>query len=284
MLVNNDVRYCTCPLCRSTKIGFVGIVKYNNPTLFSTTEISLAKIPELWKCKTCDSCFTQNTISEIDAANLYTKGVGGDRWSVGIFKESKTKETLRALERIFIPGKKVLDIGCNTGDLLDYALMRGCITSGVEYSVSSIKLLTDKGHRVFNRLEDVSDGYDVISAFDLVEHLYDISKFMALCKQKLNRDGLIVISTGNISSISSRLTYSKWWYLRYPEHIIFPSKKYFESFSGYNVKNWVGTYASIGYKKALYEVILGTANAFIKGNCNGLPSLGPDHQLVVLSR
>jgi len=48
-----------------------------------------------------------------------------------------------------IEGKKVLDIGCNDGSLLDYFRQRGAVTIGVE-PTGACKDAEEKGHAVFN--------------------------------------------------------------------------------------------------------------------------------------
>lgn len=122
----------------------------------------------------------------------------------------------------------------------------------------------------------------MITAFDLVEHLYDVSSFLSECRNKLNKNGLVIILTGNFSCFSSRLTGPEWWYVRYPEHIVFPSKHYFYSLLQFTVVKWVNTYAATKFLSSLRD----KASSFVKGiqcgNYMALPSFVPDHVLVVL--
>lgn len=283
--VNNDYRRNACPLCGSQKLYSLGGVSYASPILFSTTHITISCRPELWGCRDCRSCFVQNTVDADTAKLLYSTGQSGDRWSKVAFDQNKTHEVIKHMTAIFKGKGNILDVGCNTGELLDFAQKLGCKTSGVEFSSASREVLSEKGHKSYATLEESPGGYDVITAFDLVEHLYDASAFLKSCHEKLSAKGRLVILTGNINSLSARLSGSRWWYAQYPEHIVFPSKKYFRENSGYRIEKWIWTYASIGYIfpfRRVWSEILHTV--LRQQTFNGLPSIGPDHVLIVLKK
>ena len=98
----------------------------------------------------------------------------------------------------------------------------------------------------------------------------------------LKKEGVLIVLTGDIGSLSARLCKSSWWYLQYPEHIVFLSKKYFAQHSGFLVEEWVRTYASKSYQGSLPYVLRGLASGVVRMRYNGLPSVGPDHVLAVL--
>ena len=68
-----------------------------------------------------------------------------------------------------------------------------------------------------------------------------------------------------------------------PEHIVFPTQKYFKLYSKFEVVNWVSTYAAIEYQKPVIK-ILNFLKRLVTGSYIGLPSLVPDHILVVLKK
>jgi SAM-dependent methyltransferase len=280
----NKFRWNNCPLCNSDELYFVGGIVYKKPVLFSTNEIKLCHLPELWECRQCLSCFVQNTVDADTAKMLYSTGQAGERWSTEAFDQNKTQNVIDNMTKVFKNKGKVLDVGCNTGELLDFASSFGCKTSGIEFSTGSRELLANKGHSAYSTFEECLDEYDVITAFDLVEHLYDISTFLKRCREKLAENGRLVILTGNVDSLSARLSGAGWWYAQYPEHIAFPSKKYFMEYSGFKIEKWIPTYASKGYKYPIFQIIRGAVSGFLKMRYNGLPSFGPDHTLIVLRK
>jgi len=280
----NSFRHNTCPLCSSVSIQYLNDIEYLRRDKFTTNEISLGFTPELWRCCTCGSWFVQNIIAEAVAASFYRDGVSAECWSQKPFEDNKSSEILDLFSGIVGKDKRVLDIGCNTGELLDYAKSRGCMTAGVEYSVTSREILADKGHHAYASLDEADEAYDVITAFDLIEHLHDVPYFLKACNEKLSDNGVIVILTGNILSLTARLCQSKWWYLKYPEHIVFPSRKFYEEFSIFHVEKWIPTYVSVGYRYPFVPKIIGIMKNLLKGIYTGLPSFGPDHILIVMRK
>jgi SAM-dependent methyltransferase len=281
--IENTLRHQVCPLCHCNSILFQGPIGVDIPTYYSTTQIKLSRIPELWKCQECESSFTQNAIHEEDAIKLYSQGSSHIRWTNLQFEKSKTSLVISKLESFLKPEIKVLDIGCGSGTFLDFAKAKGCSTSGVEYSRSSLANITQRGHAGFSDLSQVNETFDLITAFDLVEHLYDLSNFLKSCKSKLSSDGCLVILTGDISSQPSTTAKFNWWYVKYPEHIVFPSQKYFLQNSGLKISDWIATYHSpeaqtnplISSLKIMYD--------FMRNKkYDGASSARADHCLIIL--
>jgi len=242
-------------------------------------------MPELWRCGECNSAFTQNVLPEDIATSLYAKGTAGERWSRVPTPQQKPPEIVNELSKYFQPGLRVLDIGCNTGELLDFAKTRECITVGVEFSDASRIELERKGHQAYPSLAETANRqFDVITAFDLVEHLYDVAAFLASCRDALAENGVLIILTGDINSVSSKLCGSRWWYVKYPEHIVFPSEKFLGEFPGLELVRSVPTYAALGYRTPPLKMLMGAVRYMLFGRYVGLPSLGPDHALIVLKK
>lgn len=223
--VENTLRYSFCPVCSSNNIKEIGVIAYTSPILYSTKEISLSHSPQLWLCENCKSWFSQNIVKEEDSKQLYSDGHSGERWGNGAFEDIRSKSIFNVLNLFLVPDKQILDVGCGSGLLLDYAKSKGCKTSGVEYSLSACTICRENEHTVFSSLENVNQKYDIITAFDLVEHLYDFPAFINKCKQLLNPDGILIILTGDNSYYEAQRDKNNWWYVKFPEHIVFPSRK-----------------------------------------------------------
>jgi 2-polyprenyl-3-methyl-5-hydroxy-6-metoxy-1,4-benzoquinol methylase len=284
--IKNNVRLDNCPLCHSKDIYFTGaLLKYSTPLYFSSEEIRLEEDPEMYRCRSCESGFIQNIISESDFHSLYEKGNSAAVWSNTPFDDDKTKQVKSELQKLFFQGASVLDVGCNVGMLLDYCKKSGCRTAGVELSESSRLILRQKQHSVYSTIESISEKFDIIFAFDLIEHLHAVPAFMTSVASMLNDGGKCIILTGNINSISARLCKEKWWYILTPEHIVFPSRNYFASLKDYMLEKFIPVYNAINYKYSFFKMIRGIAgNLILKNSYNGTPSIGPDHMLVILTK
>lgn len=282
--ITNDYWPEACPFCGGENLVRIGNISYASPTLFSTAQIAVSLTPELWECRHCRSKFTRNAVSERDAVDLYSMGSSGERWKAIQFADQQRSEVVRSLERNLRQGDMVIDVGCNTGEFLDFAASQGCKTGGVEFSKDSRVVAAAKGHLMYSDIEEIVDGsVDVVTAFDLVEHLYRPAAFMGACHRKLKPGGKLLIVTGDPHCMAARLYGAKWWYAGFPEHIVFPSRRYFAGCTPFRLDRVIATYASKASKLSLWQVLRSMIYGFLNGN-TAVPQLGPDHMLVVLQK
>lgn len=285
MKIENNFRWDSCPLCNSRDIHKLQYADYGGKIKYSTMEIDLCYSPEIWTCNKCYSGFTQNILHQETSEFLYSTSHAEQRWSSIPFDQHKTSEVINIMTEVFTAKPHVLDIGCNTGELLDFAKTFGCITSGLEYSDTSCNILRNKGHNVYQSFDEVTENFEIITAFDLVEHLYDVQGFISNCYEKLIDGGKLIILTGDIHSVSAIKSGAHWWYAQYPEHIVFPSKEYYRKLDNFRLEKWLPTYASINYVFSVYRVLLSRLKSLItRRKYNGMPSLSPDHALIVLTK
>jgi SAM-dependent methyltransferase len=283
LVINNNLRLDLCPCCKSDSLVLIGNIKYGDDDFsgYSGININLTELPELWECRKCNSWFTQNRVIERDSIKLYSSG---NSWYSNGFKKSKTKETVELVKSLIAPNRKVLDIGCSNGALLDFAKNIGALTYGLEYSEKNRLLIQSKGHTAYSDWPEVNGYFDLIAGFDLVEHLYDLKSFLDSCYRHLSTDGVLVIMTGNVSSPPAQEGRQSWWYVTYPEHILFPSITYFSSLSNFEVVSTTKTYP---YRLSLPTVVRSFIQSRIKPRPNSFapsPLIEPDHMLIVLKK
>ena len=283
-LIENSFRHDTCPLCKGYSISKVGIIQYDPVLYYSTVQIKLSLDPELWKCKDCESSFVQNTILESTSVELYQQGTSDKRWVSKTFQESKTDEVIACMETLLKPHKRVLDIGCAGGAFLDFAKERDCVTCGVEYSLDNLKTLDEKGHTPYGGMEFTEGLFDLVTAFDVVEHLYQPVDFLERCLSKLAPGGYLAFLTGDISCFSAKICSEDWWYTRFPEHIVFPSIQYFKNHSKVNVTDCVRTYAGRSYvSSAPIAILRNMKSVLLSASLSACQSsIGGDHYLIIL--
>jgi SAM-dependent methyltransferase len=95
-----------------------------------------------------------------------------------------------------LKGKSVLDIGCSYGQFIQLAEVRGAVISGVELDEGASKYLTGRGVRVTRRISS-TDKYDVITCFQLMEHLANPADLVREISAVLVEDGRFLLAFPN---------------------------------------------------------------------------------------
>mgnify|MGYP001030816616 CR=1 FL=1 len=121
---------------------------------------------------------------------------------------------------------KLLDIGCAEGGLLKWAEKRGYETYGIDMSEFAIKELSHRKLRRtqlsvadINFLPFVDNYFDVITCFDVLEHLeYPIIALKEI-NRCLEKQGLFIMSTPNIYSNGLKWKADNWHGYRDATHI-----------------------------------------------------------------
>ena len=120
-------------------------------------------------------------------------------------------------------GGRLLEVGAGYGLFLAAAREAGWATSGVELSRTGAKHAQDTlGLDVFcGQLEEapLTPGFDVVCAWDTVEHVPDPLSFWRTVRSQVADDGVVLFSTPYVSSLPARLLGTRWWTLKPTEHI-----------------------------------------------------------------
>lgn len=151
---NNILFHEKCPFCGSSEISLIGPLEYAMPCYYSTAQIELVKNSEIWQCRCCKSGFTQNFVSESQSKKIYQESDSSARWISVPFDIKHASTTIILMRKYLQKARTVLDIGCNTGELLDYARDLNCLTYGLEYSEASRQVLKIKGHHTYSSLSE----------------------------------------------------------------------------------------------------------------------------------
>lgn len=121
-------------------------------------------------------------------------------------------------------GKKLLDVGCNIGLFLNVAGREGFEAVGVElngdcarFGRSHFGVEIVPGDLENARFAD--ESFDVITLFDVLEHVAELKGFLCEIQRVLKKDGLLVVQSPNLESLMARLTGSDWHWLSPPDHL-----------------------------------------------------------------
>ena len=144
---------------------------------------------------------------------------------INLFKIDKVKNELDMIKDL---NKKYLDFGSGNGRHLSYikAQYPKWNLYGYDKSKFAKNNLRKNNFNSIDNLEDITDNYfDIINLSSVIEHLEDPSKYMALLKNKLSKNGIIIIKTPNWKSLGRIFFTRNWINYDIPRHMyIFSSK------------------------------------------------------------
>ena len=192
--------------------------------------------PIIVQCESCGLVFNAVMPDEEELAAIYTKEYYTSKDSLrygytdyladrdNIVKTSTKR--LKEIEKLKSPGS-LLDVGCAFGFFMDIARQRGWTVSGVEISQFAAEYAVGElGLNVVNRSAEHCEygarAYDVITMWDLIEHLREPGETLRKLAAALKEDGVLVLSTPDVKSLPARLMRERWlgWQLR-NEHLYY---------------------------------------------------------------
>lgn len=192
------VEYVSCNLCGADETEF----------LFTKGNLRVVR------CKRCSLAYLNPRIVKEELKERYA----GD-YSLGYIakKASKRKRARKIVKKIFKLKKrgKFLDIGSSAGFILEAARKRGFEPYGVEISPHGLRYARDELKlNVFDGyLEDAcfpDNFFDVVTMYNLLEHLPDPLKSLKEVSRIAKPDGLIEIWTPNFGHWKARRLGRDW--------------------------------------------------------------------------
>jgi 2-polyprenyl-3-methyl-5-hydroxy-6-metoxy-1,4-benzoquinol methylase len=149
----------------------------------------------------------------------------------------------------------LLDVGCYTGVFVETAARHNWEAWGLEPSHWAVAQAKARGLRVVQgtlRTADLPEDYfEVVSMWDVIEHLTDPCDSLSQAWRLLAPGGLIVVHTIDIESPFARLMGSRWPWLM-EMHVYYPSRRTLRAMlerSGFQVLGCEsqGRYLRLGY-------------------------------------
>jgi 2-polyprenyl-3-methyl-5-hydroxy-6-metoxy-1,4-benzoquinol methylase len=126
-------------------------------------------------------------------------------------------------------GKKVLDIGCGTGDFLAMAKKYKWEIAGVEPDVQARNIAKEKtGIEIHenNWLESIEENtFDAITLWHVLEHVPDVEAQIALLKKIIKPSGTIFVAVPNFKSHDAKHYKQFWAAYDVPRHLWHFSQK-----------------------------------------------------------
>ncbi|MBX2811207.1 MAG: class I SAM-dependent methyltransferase [Myxococcales bacterium] len=196
-----------CPLCKASWFKHLG--KKSEATR-SRGDIRLKQ------CIKCHLVFLAERPDSFDA-DLYAYYARRDGKSqTELYDPLTTHRYQQLLDRFatMTHGRKLLDIGCGLGHFVHTAVSKGWGAQGIDLSESAINICKRFG--VPASKQDIFDPtlsthqYDVITMFELIEHLPTPSPFISRATELLRPGGLLYITTPNYNALDRRVQGLSW--------------------------------------------------------------------------
>ena len=281
----------------------------------STRKFMMIKGFNIVKCKKCGLIYVNPRLKENKLHQIYNKEYfsneafnGSELPFYGYHKYLEEKVYIQATfnKRLKIINKfcrkgRLLDIGCAFGFFLELAGNNGWDVQGIEisehaynYAKNVLKL------PVLNKtLEEAGfkkNSFDVVTLFDVIEHMPDPKSTLKGIRKILKPNGLLVVTTPDIGSITAKILGKNWEEIRrVREHIYFFSeytlKKILESLNFEVLKTEsAGRFFSVKmavergnlYNKTIFTAIGKISNAL--GLSNKMIYVDPHYKMTIYAR
>ena len=169
---------------------------------------------QIVRCIKCNFVYTSPQFSHQEYSQIYiASGSNSETKEVISQSEIYRGHKLLKLVRRFIDRGRLLDFGCGSGGFLQVA--EGFERNGFEVVYGgkpspSIKIVTGDFISKINQYPLLKDQFDVITAFDVLEHLADIDAYIEAMVSLLKPGGLFIVSVPNVESLNARIFSDKW--------------------------------------------------------------------------
>lgn len=221
----------------------------------------------LYRCGTCGLGRTDlRKQYELFVTEYYTKGyfTGDPARSAFINYKDDKRLIVKNMKKFLAKAMKykskgtLLDVGCAMGFFVELALQAGFDAYGLDpssYAAGEAKKLV--GERriktgTIGGVEYPDKSFDVITMFDVFEHLDDPGGDIEKLSKFLKDDGIIVIATGDTESVMAKVLKRRWTFYIPPQHLFFFNKTTLTTLLGAHglvPVEWfrIGKWLSLGY-------------------------------------
>lgn len=184
-----------------------------------------ARLP-IWRCSACGHGFTPLDCPAEILRDWYASGQEDLRC---LRHEAEYRRTaariLRQLQALRAQPGTALDVGCGPGHFLRAARAAGWRVQGVELASWAVARARATLGPDAIREGDVSvlaemepTGADVVTLFDVLEHVADPLRLLLDVRRHVRPGGLLVLTLPRFDSLLARLM-GRWWHCIFPAHI-----------------------------------------------------------------
>jgi len=255
------MQYVACNLCGSneTRLRFpstiAGDKRPQNPDAFRCTHSGYGRHHAIVQCKTCGLVYTNPRLSGEDIVDSYVAVEDPLYVQERDGRVLTFERHLRPLEKIKAPPGRLLDVGAYTGVFVEIAARHGWDAWGLEPShwaaTEARKQGLQMSEGLLESVELPDASFDVVTLWDVIEHLTDPFAAIQRSHRLLKPQGLLVLHTMDIDSLFARVMGARWPWLM-EMHLYFFSRRTLKMMlekAGFHVLRAVpqGRYLRLGY-------------------------------------
>lgn len=155
-----------------------------------------------------------NYISHSDSGNGIVENI------YQLVKKYTLNKKVKLIKGLIVGEKKLLDIGCGTGEFLFNANRKDWYTVGVELNDNARKKALDKNLEIYKSLDDLNNKkFDVITLWHVLEHLPNLHEQINKIRSLLKNNGTLIIAVPNYKSYDAQYYKEFWAAYDTPRHL-----------------------------------------------------------------
>src|ERR1700728_3723131 len=205
-----------CPICGGAQLADLLVA----PDRFHLRK----QMYRLLRCQSCTGVWQTEPPTPGEMGEHYTEDYHNAIVSAGVgFAQSRWKDQVKTILR-YKSGGALLDMGCSSGGFLSTMMGPAWELYGTEMEESTAeRARISTGAYVFvgDAVEApfLPASFDVITCFDVLEHVYSPRQFLAKSLEWLKPGGIFYAMMPNIDSWEARLFGPYWFGLELPRHL-----------------------------------------------------------------
>jgi 2-polyprenyl-3-methyl-5-hydroxy-6-metoxy-1,4-benzoquinol methylase len=135
-------------------------------------------------------------------------------------KNYTLKKKVSLLDSFETEEKTVLDVGAGTGDFLNSCKKSNWEIFGVEPSLDAIKIAATKNVFLKQNASELNHKkFDVITLWHVLEHIENLTEYIASLKKLLKENGTLVVAVPNYKSYDAKFYKEHWAAFDVPRHL-----------------------------------------------------------------
>jgi len=183
---------------------------------------------QLCRCGNCGMVFMRQIPTLAELSEYYKDYSYDKEVFISPVTIKRYHEILDGFEK-YRSNNLLLDVGCGAGLFLGVAIERGWKVYGTEYSDKAIEVCEAKGIQMKKGELKVSDfegtQFDVITSFEVIEHINNPQKEMKNTVELLRPGGLFYCTTPNFNALTRYYIGQDYNIIKYPEHLSYYTPK-----------------------------------------------------------